>query len=58
MNGFTYHLQDLAFVSWFYETKPSIGANGWYSLFGSVVETTNTHKSFSFKTQFAIEPCN
>jgi hypothetical protein len=56
MNGFTYHVQDLAFVSWFYETKPSIGSNGWYSLFGSEVKTTSG-KNFSFKTQFAIEPC-
>jgi hypothetical protein len=28
--GFTYHLQELAFFSWFYG-GPSIGANGWYS---------------------------
>jgi len=29
-NGFTYHLQELAFFSWFFG-KPSIGVNGWYS---------------------------
>jgi hypothetical protein len=29
-NGFTYHLQELAFFSWFYGA-PSIGVNGWYS---------------------------
>jgi hypothetical protein len=29
-NGFTYHLQELAFFSWFY-TSRSIGVNGWFS---------------------------
>ncbi len=29
-NHFTYHLQELAFFSWFYGA-PSIGINGWYS---------------------------
>jgi hypothetical protein len=29
-NGFTYHLQELAFFSWFY-TAHSIGVNGWFS---------------------------
>ncbi len=29
-NGFSYHLQELAFYSWFLG-KPSIGVNGWYS---------------------------
>ncbi len=29
-NGFTYHLQELAFFSWFFGA-PSIGINGWYS---------------------------
>lgn len=29
-NGFTYHLQELAFFSWFYGA-PSIGVNGWFS---------------------------
>jgi hypothetical protein len=31
LNGFTYHLQELAFFSWFYHQNPSIGVNGWYS---------------------------
>jgi hypothetical protein len=31
MNGFTYHPQELAFFSWFYRQKPSLGVNGWYS---------------------------
>jgi hypothetical protein len=30
-NGITYHLQELAFFSWFYRDDPSIGVNGWYS---------------------------
>jgi hypothetical protein len=29
-NGFTYHLQELAFFSWFFKT-PSIGIHGWFS---------------------------
>lgn len=28
---YTYHLQELAFFSWFYHQKPSIGVDGWYS---------------------------
>jgi hypothetical protein len=34
-NGFTYHLQELAFFDWFYRVKPSIGVNGWYSMNGT-----------------------
>jgi hypothetical protein len=29
-NGFSYHVQELAFFSWFFGS-PSIGANGWFS---------------------------
>jgi hypothetical protein len=29
--GFNYHVQDLAFFSWFARQVPSIGVNGWYS---------------------------
>ena len=29
-NGFTYHLQELAFFSWFFGA-PSVGVNGWFS---------------------------
>jgi hypothetical protein len=35
-NGFTYHLQELAFFSWFYRLSPSGGVNGWYSDNGSL----------------------
>lgn len=31
LNGFTYHVQELAFFSWFYHQNPSLGVNGWYS---------------------------
>jgi hypothetical protein len=34
-NGFTYHVQDLAFFSWFYRQSPSIGLGGVYSLLGT-----------------------
>jgi hypothetical protein len=34
-NGFTYHLQETAFFSWFYNQVPSLGINGWYSSNGS-----------------------
>lgn len=33
--GFTYRLQELAFVSWFYHQNPSTGVNGWYSSGGT-----------------------
>jgi hypothetical protein len=35
VGGFTYHPQELAFFSWFYHQKPSLGANGWYSSNGT-----------------------
>lgn len=31
ISGYTYHLQELAFMSWFYHQKPSTGVDGWYS---------------------------
>ena len=30
-NGFTYHPQETAFFSWFFEQKVSLGIAGWYS---------------------------
>jgi hypothetical protein len=33
-SGFTYHVQELAFYSWFYHQRPSQGIGGWYSNFG------------------------
>ncbi|HEY4564087.1 MAG TPA: hypothetical protein VIJ36_13980, partial [Thermoanaerobaculia bacterium] len=37
-NGFTYHLPETAFFSWFYNQVPSLGINGWYSSGGSFTE--------------------
>jgi hypothetical protein len=34
-NGFTYHPQELAFFSWFFRQKPSIGTGGKYSYKGT-----------------------
>lgn len=34
-NGVTYHPQELAFFSWFYRQRPSIGVNGFFSLAGT-----------------------
>lgn len=39
MNGTTYHPQEMAFFSWFYRQKPSIGVNGWYSFNGAFKTT-------------------
>lgn len=30
-NGVGYHLQELAFFSWFFRQSPSLGVNGWFS---------------------------
>lgn len=30
-NNYVYHVQELAFLSWFYRQAPSVGVNGWYS---------------------------
>ena len=43
LNGKKYHLQELAFFSWFYHSSPSLGVNGWFSTNGT------------FKT--AAKPC-
>ena len=34
-NGFTYHVQELAFFNWFYRISPSTALNGWDSLAGT-----------------------
>lgn len=36
-NGFTYHMQELAFFSWFYGA-PSVGVNGWFSNNGTFLK--------------------
>jgi hypothetical protein len=35
LSGFTYHLQELAYFSWFYGAKPSLGTGGKYSSHGT-----------------------
>jgi hypothetical protein len=35
LRGKTYHLQELAFFSWFYHSSPSLGVNRWYSSNGT-----------------------
>lgn len=56
-NGFTYHLQELAFFSWFF-ASPSVGIHGWFSDNGtfltdagpvcvSVAGTTGSHQPFT-----------
>jgi hypothetical protein len=35
-NGFTYHPQERAFFSWFFNQVPSLGINGWYSSGGTL----------------------
>ena len=34
-NSYVYHLQELAFVSWYFRDAPSMGVNGWYSSNGT-----------------------
>jgi len=36
-NGFTHHMQELAFFSWFYGA-PSIGIHGWFSDNGAFLQ--------------------
>jgi len=36
LSGMTYHLQDLAFTSWFYQQDPPTSYNGRYSMFGTL----------------------
>ena len=52
-NNYKYHVQELAFLSWFYHQSPSIGLNGWYSSngtfksFANACSTTRTTLSIS-----------
>ena len=39
---FTYHVQELAFFSWFYRQSPSLGVNGWFSNNGTFKTTQAT----------------
>ena len=55
-NTYTYHVQELAFVSWFFHQTPSIGVNGWYSsndtfkTYAAACETTHTTLSITPNT--------
>lgn len=52
-NSYKYHVQELAFLSWFYHQSPSIALNGWYSSngtfksFASACSTTRTTLSLN-----------
>ena len=35
IGGHAFHVQELAFTSWFYHQSPSTGVNGWYSNYGT-----------------------
>ena len=35
VSSHTYHVQELAFTSWFYHQSTSTGINGWYSDYGT-----------------------
>lgn len=35
IGSYTYHVQELAYFSWFYHQSPSIGVHGWYSSQGT-----------------------
>jgi hypothetical protein len=41
LNGKTYHLQELAFYSWFFHQNPSQGVNGWFSNKGTFTIDAN-----------------
>jgi hypothetical protein len=41
MNGKLYHLQEMAFYSWFYHVNPSQGVNGWFSNNGTFTIDAN-----------------
>ena len=40
--GHAYHVQELAFTSWFYHQTPSSGINGWYSNYGTFTAAAAT----------------
>ncbi len=39
LDGFTYHVQDLAFVPWFAQAASSFSVNGWFSFFGTFLSS-------------------
>jgi hypothetical protein len=44
INNFKYHVQDLAFISWYFNQKPSIGLAGLYSLYGNFTKPSTLCK--------------
>ena len=52
LNGKTYHLQELAFFSWFYHSSPSLGVNGWFSSNGTFTNV-GTHPA---PAEHEVEP--
>ena len=53
-NAYTYHLQEMAFKSWFYRNKPSSGVNGWYSSNGTF--TTPSTPCEASTTSLTVNP--
>ncbi len=53
-NAYSYHVQEMAFKSWFYRDVPSSGVNGWYSSNGTF--KTPAAACDSSVTTLAISP--
>lgn len=53
-NAYVYHLQELAFKSWFFRDTPSTGVNGWYSSRGTF--TTPSKPCNTSTTSLTISP--
>ena len=53
LNGKKYHLQELAFFSWFYHSSPSLGVNGWFSSNGTFTTSAGTLHLLSAQANLA-----
>jgi len=53
-SGYTYHVQELAFKSWFYRDASSSGVNGWYSSNGSFTKPASACNTSA--TSLSINP--
>src|SRR5665213_34172 len=53
-NGYTYHVQELAFLNWFFRQTPSGSVNGWYSSNGTF--TTFAPPCNTTRTTLSITP--
>jgi hypothetical protein len=56
LNSYTWHVQELAFLSWFYDQSPSIGLNKWYSSNGTFTKFANA--CYETRTTLSIAPTN